>query len=75
MIECVVHEAGNEEDEPIGGGFSTFKFNSLPKVGDIVWLMIGDGNQLNCVVTYSAQWCSNLIEYNKGYLVVNIDRS
>ena len=76
MIKCEIYEEGKENEGRIGGSFSEFSFNSLPQKGDILWLIYRDDNdhtsshQLSCVVIYVAQWVSNFVENNHGYIVV-----
>ena len=82
MIECEVHD---ETGARIGGDSTTFSFNTLPRIDDILWLILRghsfeeETKQINCIVTYSAQLCESNSPYNKskniGYLTVKIDES
>ena len=85
MIECDIYEEGKEDEFPIGGSnFSVFTFNTLPRIGDILWLLVTDlshGRQefgmatkeIVCNVVFVAQRSSNTNKHNRGYLIVKID--
>jgi hypothetical protein len=82
MIECEVYD---ETGARVGGDSATFSFNTLPRIDEILWLVLHassfeeETKQISCIVTYSAQLCESNSRYKKskniGYLTVKIDES
>lgn len=76
MIDCEIYIHSKEKEGPVRIGskpFSQFRFNSLPREGDVLWLQYdenGEHVQRSVVVTFSAQWCSDLVDNNHGYIEV-----
>lgn len=73
MIDCEIYESGTDHLETIGGSGARFAFNTLPRIGDILWLQLGMGEQISVTVEYVAQWVSCLVENNHGYIVVRLN--
>jgi hypothetical protein len=78
MIDCIIYEEGYEDKQSIGAEtFPYFYFDGLPRVGDILWLAVQNGDsykEIVCTVVFAAQRASNLLHsVGTGYLVVKID--
>jgi hypothetical protein len=84
VIRCDIYVEGKEDDSPLGGN-QGFNFNTMPRVGDILWLMVTDHEKepisidahkdVVCTVVFAAQRSSNSSTYYAGYLVVKIHES
>lgn len=79
MIECEIYEESDINRDPVKIGSkpgSQFGFNTIPREGDVLWLQFKDGTgktvQKACIVTFSAQWCSDSVDNNHGYLEVRL---
>jgi hypothetical protein len=86
MIHCDIYVEGKEDSCPLGGSQTHgFNFNTLPRVGDILWLMVTDYTKdkmdidshidVVCTVIFAAQRSSNSSTFYAGYLVVKIHES
>jgi hypothetical protein len=85
MITCIIHDEADVDGFPLGGSGAEFNFDTLPRLGDILWLRLHansfeeETKEINCVVTYSAQLCESNSYFKKskniGYLTVKIDES
>ena len=79
MITCEIHDEADVDGFPIGGSGSEFNFDTLPRLGDILWLhILDDDNHLKeivCTVVFAARRsASKYISYSYcGYLVVQMD--
>lgn len=79
MISCEIYDESDEDGFPLGGSGSTFNFETLPLLGDILWLHVIDVHnrlrEIVCTVVFAARRSSSShISYSySGYLVVKID--
>jgi hypothetical protein len=79
MITCVLYDEADVDGFPVGGSGAEFNFDTLPRLGDILWLHILDNNnqlkEVVCTVVFAARRsASKYISYSySGYLVVRMD--